>query len=79
MAALKVRIRGRHRPPPPEFFYQSLPPECIALLATIPDHKVSIPAEGSSWRGGWPFAKAPEKNPCETSGGVPGPVVVYQL
>jgi murein DD-endopeptidase MepM/ murein hydrolase activator NlpD len=72
MAALKVRIRGRHRPEPPELFYQSLPPEGIALLATIPSFTVSIPSGGSSWRGGWPFAAAqPELSA--------GPVVVYQL
>jgi len=75
MAALKVRIRGRHRPRPPEFFYQNLPPEGIALLATIPSFKeiaVSIPAGESSWRGGWPFAAAAPESAS-------GPVVVYRL
>jgi len=72
MAALKVRIR--RRPDPPEFFYQSLPPECAALLATIPDSiPCSIPAAESLWRGGWPFtAVLPES----TTGGM---VVIYQL
>ena len=73
MAALKVRIRGCHRPRPPEFFYQSLPPEASALLAAIPcgGFAVSIPGE-NSWRAGWPFsAAAPEFTA--------GPVVVYQL
>jgi murein DD-endopeptidase MepM/ murein hydrolase activator NlpD len=75
MAALNVRIRGRHRPEPPEFFYQNLPPEAIALLATIPSREefaVSIPAGESSWRGGWPFAVAATEFAA-------GFVVVYKL
>ena len=75
MAALKVRIRGRHRPDPPEFFYQNLPPDGVALLATLPargDIAVSIPAGESSWRGGWPFATAAPEFTA-------GTVVVYKL
>ena len=75
MVALKVRVRGRHRPEPPEIFYQNLPPEGIALLATIPDCEelaVSIPAGDSTWRGGWSFsAMAPEF--------AVSPVIVYKL
>ena len=74
MAALNVRIRGDHRPTPPEFFYQSLPPEGIALLSTIPGEEltVSIPAEKNAWRIGWPFAAAlPKIAAC--------PIIVYQL
>ena len=73
MAALKVRIRGRRHPGPPEFFYQSLPPEGTTLLATIPrgGFAVSIPGE-SSWRGGWQFAAAAPEFAA-------GPVVVYRL
>ena len=74
MAALKVRIRGRRRPDPPEFFYQSLTPEGIALLATIPrvggEFAVSIPGV-NSWRGGRPFTTTPEL--------ADNPVIVYQL
>ena len=81
MAMLKVRIRGSRRPNPPKFFYQNLPPEGIALLATIPDHKVSIPAAGSSWRGGRKFVKAQTTNSLKVSweADAPGPIVVYQL
>ena len=71
MAALKVRIRGRRRPEPPEFFYQSLPSEGIALLATIPRFNVSIPGV-SAWRGSLPFAAAAPESAA-------GPVVVYRL
>ena len=78
MAALKVRIRGNRRPEPPEFFYQQLPPEGIALLATIPDDPtrkglaVSIPSRNCSWHGGWPLsAKAPES--------ASGSILVYRL
>ena len=73
MAALKVRIRGRHRPKPPEFFYQNLPPEGITLLITIPrgGFTVSIPGE-SSWRAAWRFAATAPKFATD-------PVVVYQL
>jgi len=75
MVALKVRIRGTHRPEPPEFFYQTLPPDGGVLLATIPacgELAVSIPAGDNSWRGGWQFsATAPEF--------AVGPVIVYKL
>ena len=75
MAALNVRIRGRHRPEPPEFFYQTLSPEEIPLLATIPltggEFAVSIPGK-SSWRGGWPFAASPPESTA-------GTIIVYQL
>ena len=78
MAALKVRIRGSHRPDPPDFFYQTLPPEgsaLLATLATIPkaDENLTLSISGDdSWRGGWPFTTAlPEI--------AAGPVVVYQL
>ena len=73
MAALKVRIRGGRRPEPPEFFYQSLPPEGIALIATIPRGRfaVSIPGETTPC-GGWPFVAAAPKHAS-------GPVVVYRL
>jgi len=78
MAALKVRIRGRHRPDPPDFFYQILPPEGIALLATLAtipevDENLTLSIPGDdSWRGGWPFTVTlPEI--------AAGPVVVYQL
>jgi len=75
MAALKVRIRGRHRPNPPDLFYQKLPPEGIALLATIPNADevltLSIPGD-DSWRGGWPFTA----NPPEFTTGL---VVIYRL
>ena len=74
MAALKVRIRGRHRPDPPDFFYQSLPPEGAVLLSTIPcgEFAVSIPAGESSWRGGWPFTATLPESPV-------GPTVIYRL
>jgi len=71
MAALKVRIRGRHRPPPPDLFYQKLPPEGIALLATTPEFAVSMPGN-NSWFGVWPFTASPP----EFTTGI---VVVYQL
>ena len=75
MAALKVRIRGGNRPIPPKIFYQTLPPEGIVLLATIPktgkDITLSIPGD-DSWRGGRLFMATP---PESTS----GPVIIYLL
>ena len=79
MSALKVRIRERRRPKPPEFLYQNLPPEGAALLATLPaapareELAVSIPAGKSSWRGGWSLsAEPPDVN-------FDGLVVIYRL
>ena len=75
MVELKVRIRGRHRPPPPEVFYQSLPMNGLALLATLPrgNFAVSIPSpRENSWRGGFPFTKTPPEPAAD-------PVVIYRL
>ncbi|MDR0842471.1 MAG: M23 family metallopeptidase [Acidobacteriota bacterium] len=73
MAALKVRIRSRRRVAPPEYFYQTLPPEKVTLLATLPrdGFAVSIP-QGDSWRGGSAFAAA-----CPSS--ATGSVIIYRL
>ena len=73
MVALNVRIRERHRPKPPEFFYQILPPDGITLLATIPREVCAVAIPGkSSWRSSQPFvATLPE-----FAGGI---VVVYKL
>jgi len=73
MEALKVRIHGHNRPKPPEFLYQSLPPDGITLLSTIPRGGLSVSIPGKSvWRGGWQFTTAPPESAV-------GPVVVYQL
>ena len=75
MVALKVRIRGRHLPDPPAFFYQNLSKNGIVFLATLPDRKdiaVSIPSGGSLWRGGRPFTAAATEL-------TDGTVIIYKL